>query len=168
MNPSQATWWRQARSDLDVLRLLRRNAVAPCHQLHYLQMAGEKIAKAYFWRTGAPPAKKHAGLVSFLKALGGTGGSRQALVAATFEFREFKQFQTWIRHVSPRAYDLEKLAPALAGDGPNPEYPWPHDAPVEYPAGYRFDLWKWLGESGSGRQFSKVVEIAVDRFPIYA
>jgi hypothetical protein len=46
MNGCQDLWWQQARSDHAILLLLRRYGVAPCHQLHYLQMVTEKIAKA--------------------------------------------------------------------------------------------------------------------------
>ena len=41
-----------------------------CHSLHHLQMVTEKIAKAYFWRSGSPPPKSHAGFVQFLRFLG--------------------------------------------------------------------------------------------------
>ncbi len=168
MNAQQAAWWEQARSDLGILILLRRNAAAPCHQLHYLQMVAEKLAKAYFWRTGTPPPRNHAGLVTFMRSLGGVPMERRPYLATSLGFQEFGQLQAWIRLVLPMAYDLERLAPALAQDGPNPEYPWPHHSPTDHPAGHRFELWGRLTETGLGRQFLKVVEIAVHKFPAYA
>jgi hypothetical protein len=169
MNASQTLWWEQAESDLKVLLLLRGNAADPCHQLHYLQMVTEKLAKAYFWRTGNPPAKKHAGFTQFMKALGSIHQSHQAQahLAASLEFKNFNVLQTWIRSVMPMAYDLERLAPTLAQDGPNPEYPWPHHAPVECPARHQFTLWGQLAGSGQGRRFLHVIEIAVHKFPTY-
>lgn len=168
MNPHQETWWRQARSDLLVLQLLRRNGCEPCHQLHYLQMTTEKLTKAYLWREGSPPQKSHAGFVNFLKKLGFVEEQRRAALASALKFRDFGQLCRWIKIAIPLAYELERLAPALAQNGPNPEYPWPHESPVEYPANYEFDLWRRLLGTSTGREFLSVVELAVDRFPMYA
>ncbi|MDG3004847.1 hypothetical protein [Paludisphaera mucosa] len=167
MNSHQAAWWEQAQSDLGVLILLRRNSAAPCHQLHYMQMVAEKLAKAYFWRTGTPPPRNHAGLVQFMRSLGGVPMQRRLQLAAALEFHDFGQLQAWIRRVLPMAYELERLAPALAQDGPNPEYPWPHHAPTAYPAGHWFDPWGRMTDTGLGRQFLRVLEMAVHKFPAY-
>ena len=168
MNHYQELWWLQARSDRDVFVLLRRQGVAPCHQLHYLQMVTEKLGKAYFWRSGTPPPRSHAGFVQFLRFLGGVRASERQQIADIFAFGRFQDFQDWIRTVYPMAYDLERLAPALAQDnGPNPEYPWPHAAPEYAPATFEFNLWKELIETGRGRQLLRVIEVAVDNFPVY-
>ena len=64
-----------------------------------------------------------------------------------------------LRKSIPLASVIERLAPALAGDGPNAEYPWPRfpnnpiDAPVEFP----FPLWAELTETAHGRQFLKLL-----------
>ena len=47
MNGCQTLWWQQARSDHSILLLLRAKGAVACHQLHYLQMVCEKLAKAY-------------------------------------------------------------------------------------------------------------------------
>jgi len=66
------------------------------------------------------------------------------------------------------AYDLERLAPDLAGDnGPNPEYPWPWVLPVNAPASSEFEVWTRLSESGRGRQLLQVIDAAVLGFPVY-
>jgi hypothetical protein len=70
MNRYQELWWRQSESDHAVFKLLRGQGPAVCHTLHYLQMTTEKLAKAYFWRTGSPPQKSHIGFVKFLQFLG--------------------------------------------------------------------------------------------------
>jgi hypothetical protein len=97
MNSYQKVWWKQAKSDHDAFLLIRRQGIAQCHLLHYLQMVTEKIAKAYFWRSGTP---------------------------------------------------------ALASNGPNPEYPWPHAQPQIAPVGHNFPIWPILT---SGYQRPSVV-----------
>ncbi len=61
----------QARSDWGVYRLLaERGDVAACHVLHYLQMACEKLAKAYRLRDTQSPVddllSKHTGFAKFV------------------------------------------------------------------------------------------------------
>jgi hypothetical protein len=65
------------------------------------------------------------------------------------------------------ACNLEQLAPALANDGPNPEYPWPQNAPKYVPATFEFDVWRQLTETGRGRQLVQVIKAAVEQFPVY-
>jgi hypothetical protein len=72
MNSFQRIWWEQVKSDYQIFALIRSRGIAQCHSLHYLQMVTEKIAKAYFWRSGAPPQKGHAAFVDFLRSLGAT------------------------------------------------------------------------------------------------
>lgn len=168
MNQYQERWWRQAQADHAALVLLRRHAAAPCHQLHYLQMVTEKIGKAYFWRTGMPPPRSHAGFVQFMRFLGGVRQVERPRIADIFEFRRFDDFQNWIRSILPLAYALERLAPTLAQDGPNPEYPWPPNAPTFVPATFDFDVWREIKNTGRGRQLLQVIDIALQRFPEYA
>jgi hypothetical protein len=169
MNTYQALYWEQTRSDHDVLLLLRRNQAAPCQQLHYLQMVTEKISKAYFWRNGNPPPKSHKSFVKFLRSLNDRTKLDRTRIASLFQFHKARDFENWIPAITPLAYDLERLAPSLAGDdGPNPEYPWPRISPAHAPASYDFDVWERLTESGRGRQLLKVIDDAVREFPQYA
>ncbi len=167
MNAYQELWWQQAKSDHAAFVLLRGRGVEQCHVLHYLQMAAEKIAKAYFWRSGKPPARSHAGLRQFLKFLGHIGSRDRERIANLFSFGRFSDFQNWIRAILPIAHDLDRLAPDLASDGPNAEYPWPHAAPQYAPAQFDFAVWATL-KSGRGRDLMRVIHIAVERFPEYA
>lgn len=167
MNAYQELSWQQAKSDHVAFVLLRGRGVEQCHVLHYLQMAAEKIAKAYFWRSGKPPARSHAGLRQFLKFLGHIGLRDRERIANLFSFGRFSDFQNWIRTILPIAHDLERLAPDLASDGPNAEYPWPHAAPQNAPAQFDFPVWATL-KSGRGRDLMRVIHIAVERFPEYA
>ena len=168
MNSYQKIWWEQAKSDLDVFVLVRSQGLAQCHSLHYLQMATEKIAKAYFWRSGRPPSRTHAGFRRFLQFLGHTRRKKdRERIASLFSFNRFTDFQNWIRTVMPIAHEVERLAPDRANDGPNPEYPWPHAEPQTAPVNYSFPVWDSL-KSGQGRDLMRVIHIAVDRFPEYA
>jgi hypothetical protein len=167
MNSFQDVWWQQARSDHRVFELLRGRGIAQCHSLHYLQMATEKIAKAYFWRSGSPPPRSHAGFVQFLRFLGQVRQNDQDRIANLFSFRRFADFQSWIRATLPIAYDLERLTPDLANDGPNPEYPWPHAQPGTAPVNHKFAIWSSL-TSVQGRNLMRFIHTAVDRFPEYS
>lgn len=168
MNTYQERWWQQACSDFSALLVLRQNGCAPCHQLHYLQMVTEKLGKAYFWRSGVPPRKGHAYFVTFLRSLMTASGPYRRQVARAFHFRRFESFRKWVRAALPLAYSLQQLAPDLAGDGPNPEYPWPTSAPEHVPATYRFDLWRELTSTARGRQLLNTIRLAVQSFPAYA
>ena len=167
MNRWQELWWQQAKSDHAAFVLVRGKGIAQCHSLHYLQMVTEKIAKAYFWRSGHPPPRSHAGFVQFLRFLGHIRQGDRRRIADLFSFNRFADFQNWIRTVLPIAYDLERLAPDLANDGPNPEYPWPHARPNSAPVNHNFPIWATL-TSGQGRDLMRVIRIAVNRFPEYA
>ena len=69
MNPQQAVFLVQARSDFGVFETMRSIAtIHPCHLLHYLQMATEKLGKAHAWKHG-PNTTSHRAMVGFLKSL---------------------------------------------------------------------------------------------------
>ncbi len=131
-------------------------------------MCTEKIAKAYFWRTGTSPPMRHAGLVQFFRFLGQIKSSERVRIANLFSFKSYHSFQEWIRKTLPIAYALENLAPALANDGPNPEYPWPHNQPEFAPANHHFSIYLTLQSTSSGRDFIRILEIAIRDFPKYA
>lgn len=130
-------------------------------------MVTEKIAKAYFWRAGHAPPRSHAGFVQFLRFLGHVRQGDRERIAHLFSFNRFVDFQKWIHKVLPIAYDLERLAPDLANDGPNPEYPWPHAQPESAPVNHKFPIWATLA-TAQGRDLMRVIDFAVDRFPKYA
>ena len=168
MNEPQELWWRQVRSDHAVLLTFRKLGTEPCHQLHYLQMVTEKLAKAYFWRSGNPPRKSHAVFVQFLRRLGSCPSSERKKNTKVFGFVQFRAFQAHINAIIPLANALQGLAPALAQDnGPNPEYPWPQNAPQHVPASFEFDVWKQLVDTARGRRFLRMIDDAVNRFPVY-
>jgi hypothetical protein len=168
MNRYQQVWWEQTCADHGILRVLRKRGASPCHQLHYLQMVTEKLGKAYFWRAGRPPRKTHASFVRFLQALDDRPTTDVQRIATLLGFGRPDDLERWIPTITPLAYDLERLAPDLAGfDSANAEYPWPHAAPTHAPASYSFPVWANLTETGRGRQLLRVIDAAVLRFPDY-
>ena len=168
MNSYQQCWWEQAKSDHAVLLILREQDAAPCHQLHYLQMVTEKLSKAYLWQSGAAPKKSHVGFGLFIRLLSQVRQPKRQRIADLFGFGRFEDFQNWARTALPLAYALEQLAPALAHDGPNPEYPWSHDAPQFVPVTHDFDVWRQLKYTAHGHRLLQIIEVAVDKFPVYA
>ncbi len=167
MNSAQELWWRQAESDFDVYGRMRRGGFSACHILHYLQMTTEKLSKAYLWRAGHSPPKVHTGFVRFLRAIATRTDAELERIAPLLRFGRAHDFELWIKSVLPLAYRIQNLAPAEAGDGPNPEYPWPHEVPLHTPVRYEFSLWTELAETGRGRHLLKFVGNAVKNFPAY-
>ncbi|QDV13955.1 hypothetical protein CA51_38470 [Rosistilla oblonga] len=167
MNEAQSLWWQQAKSDHEVFELLRGEGVPACHSLHYLQMATEKLAKASFWANNDPPAMRHVGFAQFLRRFGNTPRRHRNRIALLFGFGQFSGFQTWIRSAIPLARQIDQVSPAVIRDGPNSEYPWPHDAPIACPAQYHFAVWDELKKS-QGRKLMRFTSTAIKRFPDYA
>jgi hypothetical protein len=138
--------------------------------LHYLQMAAEKISKAYLWRSGTPPRRSHVGLMPFLQALlsRGLGREERQRIAEIFDYARPDEMAAWVRHVSPLAHELQTLTPDLSNDGPNTEYPWPHANPSHCPALHSFTLWAKLRDREPGRRLVKFIAKAIQRFEQYA
>jgi hypothetical protein len=149
MNEQQRHFLIQSRSDFAVFELLRKQpAVASCHLLHYLQMTTEMLGKAHAWTTG-PSFKSHRAIVGFLRSLSTNRAAQE-------QFGFAGKNEAWssrIRASISLAESIEDLAPAIAQDGPNPEYPWPSANPVAAPAEHLFDVWLNLRDTAAGRQF---------------
>ena len=131
-------------------------------------MATEKLSKAYFWRSAKAPPKTHTGFFRFLKALLGRPAGELKLISKALGFDRTKDMEQWVANVQQLAYALQNIAPAEAGNGPNPEYPWPHEAPMNCPASHKFALWAQLLNSGQGRNLMQIIERAITRFEAYA
>jgi hypothetical protein len=137
MNEQQRLYLVQARSDWTIFQLLSRQSV--CQQLHYLQMVTEKLGKAFFWKGPGAENLGHAAFSRFVRAI-----ATNRRVAELIGFPDIISFREWCSDVSILAYALERLAPAIANDGPNPEYPWPRAAPRHAPVEHQFDTWEEL------------------------
>ena len=169
MNAPQTLWWHQACSDFEVYQWMGEHPILPCHRLHYLQMATEKLAKAYFWRSQAPPQKSHVAFVRFINVLvAEQNAKRRQMLVACFGLPNFGSFQKYARSQSTIAYQIQNMAPDLAGNGPNPEYPWPHPWPLHAPMSYKYSLWDILQQDTQGRRFLNFIWKALNSFPSYA
>jgi hypothetical protein len=153
MNNEQRLFLVQAKSAYAVYRLLNADkSLHHCHALHYLQMATELLGKASAWKNG-PIGRSHKALVSFLTGLSSNTRAQKQL---GYEGQNGNWTNT-IRKIKPIAESLQKMAPALADDGPNPEYPWPPDAPTKTPVEYTFPIWEELIEKPYGRKLISFV-----------
>jgi hypothetical protein len=160
-------WWEvflmQAKSDWQVYEHLDKTALPQCHALHYLQMATEKLAKAYLLAGPTDIGKvrsTHRALTRFLQLAYRSTGLQEEMGMTVKQLREY------IKQLLPLAYELESLAPSLAGDGPNPEYPW--EAPegtFSVPANYEFRITKELLEP-HGYKLIKLLRTALRKFYI--
>jgi hypothetical protein len=149
MTECQRLFLVQARTDFAVFQLLVKESALPCcHALHYLQMATEKLGKAHAWKDGLPH-NTHRAFVGFLRSL---SANRQAQKLLGFEGQNANWIHT-IRKSTSLAQQIEDLAPSLAQDGPNPEYPWPPNAPTVTPAEHTFPVWTEIRETPAGRRF---------------
>ncbi len=153
MKEEQRLFLVQAKSAYAVHRLLNANpSLHHCHALHYLQMATELLGKANAWRQG-PVEKSHKAFVGFLRNLSTNPRAKKHL---GYEGQNANWTHT-LRKIIPIAERLQQMAPALAGDGPNPEYPWPADAPATAPAEFDFPIWKELA-TPLGRQLISLLD----------
>jgi hypothetical protein len=145
---------KQARSDWEVYQPL-------CHRLHYLQMACEKLAKAYRLRDTHVRVdgviRSHAGFEKFVGAFS---------VTIKDDFRDKDaQLRVLVSQWRSIAREIEKLAPAADRESTpeNAEYPWEQDGRVVVPCEYAFPSLELLLVAG-GRNFLKVVQRALDDF----
>lgn len=168
MNDAQRLWWLQAQADWALFDHLRLNWAVECQLLHYLQMATEKLSKAYFWRSGKTPPKSHIGFVRFLKALLDRPRVELTRIATVLGFRRPEDLERWVVNTQNLAYALQNMAPAEARDGPNPEYPWPHENPAQSPVDFTFPLWDQLRNTGQGRNLMVRIALAIESFDEFA
>ncbi len=185
MPPTREQWAvafaAQARSDWAVFGLLRELAVpqpdqmdghAPpmpaavvewCHALHYLQMACEKIAKAYRLRdTAADPdelMRGHVGFPRFIRAF-----CKAPQVKAIYE-GQAAHLRSLEKSAFQLAQEVEKLAPAAdrTARPDNAEYPWAAGDLAVVPAHYAYPNLSLLRQKG-GRAFLKIVGRAMSGF----
>lgn len=157
MNLQQQLFLSQARSDFEVfLALDERESLPPCHALHYLQMTTEMLGKSFHWRTGSSTGS-HRAFVQFLRSLATNSAAKQAM---DYGGRD-AAWQSFIRSMIPLAQTIEDLAPALAGDGPNPEYPWPRNMPLVAPIDHAFPIWSTLNDP-KGQRFLGLLTSLLD------
>lgn len=137
--------------------------VAHCHHLHYLQMACEKLAKAYRFRdTGTLPSAlltQHVGFAKFINSFLLSPRIRERFTGKQDQLRAIQ------RECNRLAREVEQLAPAVdRGNSPqNAEYPWQDGDRIVTPCEYDYPKLSLLRESG-GRAFLKWIHLALESF----
>ncbi|GEM_PF-562943 len=117
---------RQAISDFRVFEKVCELGVPVCHQLHYLQMASEKMAKAMNTPPGtsAPLKTTHKALVMFVR----NARSDQRIfnyISPYYRKMQRAQFNACVASFESLAQQIEDLSPKGGSvQAPNPEYPW--------------------------------------------
>jgi hypothetical protein len=156
----------QGRSDWEVFKHLAglsRPSFPSCHRLHYLQMATEKIAKAYRIRdTGADVdklAKGHAGFEEFVNSF-----FRCKTIRDEYTGKD-AVLQTLQKNATTLAKQIEKLAPAIDNfvSPENAEYPWERDGKVHRPCKFEYPNLSMLTQP-AGRAVMNLIERAFNDF----
>ena len=152
----------QSQSDFVVFSRHLKDA-EECHRLHYLQMACEKIAKAYRLRDtqtfGVDDLYSHTVfsrfIQNFLKA-------KEVKDRYQAQDAKLKQMERYARSL---AGEIEKLAPAVDRDltPANVEYPWTHSETVSVPCHHQYTILPLLAAPG-GWEFLKLIEIAIEDY----
>ena len=149
----------QSQSDFRVYNEHLRGA-EDCHRLHYLQMACEKIAKAYRIRDlvalGSHDLYSHLAFSRFIVGFLKNPQIRLRYVGRDAQRRQIERYA----HVF--AAEIERLAPAVGREQTpaNAEYPWASGAAVFVPCRYDYPISRRLRER-SGQDFLKLIETAV-------
>ena len=154
MTEYQRLFLVQARSSFDVYQLLRKTpGIHACHVLHYFQMATELLGKAHSWKNDPPNVTSHRSFVGFIRSLSSNRKAQQLMELEGLN----ASWNQMIRKSVPFAQEVETLAPQLAKDGPNPEYPWPPANPQTAPVEHTFEIWETLTGTVTGRKFLDMV-----------
>jgi hypothetical protein len=168
MPPSREAWAsafaEQSRSDWQVYTFLAAEPRIPaCHELHYLQMACEKISKAYRCRDTASNfeelLKRHVGFTKFIGSFLASPSIKEAYRGRDAQLRQIARIARVL------AREIEKLAPAVdrAGSPENAEYPWASGDNVVVPCRYGYPRLSLLTTPG-GRTLLKLVAQAIREF----
>jgi len=160
-NEWRVAYAKQAKVDLRAReQLLALPDLPDCQELHFLQMACEKICKAYLCGHGTDPSvlqSSHAYIASVLPII-----LREQLALKS---RHLQKDHTWlVSAIRSLARKIELLAPAVQGGGAYPancEYPWlGTDGTLKVPAEHNFQLDLLYAEAG--RHLIKALYSAVD------
>lgn len=169
--PWAIAFLRQGKADLETFLFLSGmgpSKVPTCHRLQFLQMACEKIAKAYRIRDTAASLEGESGLLT--RHVGFQKFFRAFLLSPTvrrsYQGRD-EQRRLQSRMVLGLAREVEKLAPSVdqLTAPENVEYPWRTSDGIVTPCEHEFSRLSLLTEPG-GRTFLKLLRRAVDEFGV--
>ena len=173
MAPCRSDWSsayaKQSESDFSVYKTLCNEelGISVCHRLHYLQMACEKIAKAYRFRdTSTSTEELQTSHVAFSKFI--------ICFLMSHEMKQRyngkdEQLKRVINSVKKYAREIEKLAPAVdkKNNPCNAEYPWVNDkGTIVIPCEYTYPNYNFLLDprDNDAMTFLKVVTTAIRDF----
>jgi hypothetical protein len=153
---------RQADADFRTFQFLQSIDVPECHKLQFLQMACEKLCKAYLCGHGTEPASvqsSHSYIARTLPVV-----LRMQAVALNFTGPKAAEALKYARHLSR---EIDILAPAVRRGGGRPdncEYPWEDANEVLHvPLDWTFYPSEMLLKPG-GKTFLKLVRGAINSF----
>lgn len=160
MPDASAAWssafLKQARGEWQAWTVLRgRDDVAACVQLHMLQMATEKLAKAHLLRFGTLGIEDVRTHVVFEKCIGIVLSARMRRLFPGLTGLQLKRLKVRIMGV---ASAVEALHPQISASGENVEYPWVRGGTVVAPVDTTFGEVRRLLAGPEGIRFLKVVE----------
>ena len=153
---------RQADADLRAYELYSRHPDAlasECHKLLFLQMACEKVVKAYLVLGGTDPQTLQGSHAYIAKPLPGI--LRQQM---TREGRDSRKLEGVFLKFKQIAGEVELLNPAVDRGGRRPancEYPWERGDRVMSPLDYQFEVSRILLRP-AGVTFRKQLRQAID------
>lgn len=155
----------QAREDWRLFNFLCDHGRTRCHQLQALQMACEKIAKAYRIRdTNADLTVLMSGHVGFMRFI-------NAFMISPPIQRQYRgrgaQLKIRLREMRQIANEIELLTPSIERDGrrDNCEYPWWDGADIAVPCEHTFPNLAVLSLQGArSHTFLKLMGRAMDEF----
>jgi len=149
---------KQALADLHAReRLLEDPKLPECQQLHYLQMACEKLCKAHLCGQGTD-------LKALQKSHAYIAGPLPIIVRQQFAQQRHKDSSWMLGAIRSLARKIELLAPAIEDAGRQPsnvEYPWAGpDGAIHTPCEHNFKL--NLLHDEAGRHLLKVLYTAAE------
>jgi hypothetical protein len=122
---------RQAKSDFEIYLRLHEAETPLCHQLHYLQMCVEKIAKSHY--AAKPQASHYHAIEDMLSVI-----KRTPKLLRRYGFGSSRQFQQVVAKMQPMLDFLEQIVPQRDESRINAEYPWLQNGTVVAPCEFSF------------------------------
>lgn len=151
---------KQSKADFAAYQELCKAKQLPiCQQLHFLQMACEKLAKAYLYDNGPLPGNIQASHAHIAKHL--PTALRETYIRLNGGLPNDRQF----RHIRAVVREIELLAPTVESGGSRPdncEYPWEDSkGKICVPAEYSFPGLD-LATNPAGKILLKLLPLAME------
>lgn len=153
---------RQAQADFQSWQAIETNDVAqPCHRMLFLQMACEKLCKAWLINSGTPPA-------TLQSSHGYIANPLPLVIRAQLEFigERLSNHRGLIGYTRRLANEIEVSNPAVDRGGQRPdntEYPWEDgNHALHSPLDWPFTPLQLLQEK-FGRTFLKLLHQSIER-----